>query len=176
MNKGKIELILGPMFSGKTSELGRRIRRHKIAKRDCVIIKYDKDTRYGKDVFTHDGIAMSAMFTSKLNDLCLDFINFSVIGIDEGQFFTDIVEFCERMANLGKIVIVAALDGTYQRLPFGNILNLIPIAEEVIKLSSVCTICGESASFSKRISNETEIEVIGGEDKYIATCRNCFFI
>ncbi|ASK51271.1 Thymidine kinase [Eptesipox virus] len=176
MNRGRIELILGPMFSGKTSELGRRIRRHKIAKRKCVIIKYDKDIRYGKDIFTHDGVSMTAIATSRLNNLYLNFTDYAVIGIDEGQFFPDIVEFCEEMAKIGKIVIIAALDATFQRIPFGNILNIIPIAEEVIKLSSICTICGESASFSKRITNETEVEVIGGIDKYIATCRKCYFL
>ena len=78
------------------------------------------------------------------------------------------------MASLGKIIIVAALDGTFQRKPFLHILELVPLAESVTKLTAVCTICGQDASFTKRITTEEAIEVIGGADKYIATCRTCF--
>jgi len=101
--------------------------------------------------------------------------DYEVIGIDEGQFFPDIVTFSEQMANMGKIVIIAALDGTFQRKPFNNILELIPLAEDVTKLTAVCTYCQKDASFSKRIGKETEVEVIGGADKYVAVCRGCFY-
>jgi len=99
-----------------------------------------------------------------------------VIGIDEGQFFPDVVSFCEQMANMGKVVIVAALDGTFQRKPFGSILELIPMAEDVTKLTAVCVMCQGSAAFTKRLGEEQEIELIGGEDKYIAVCRSCYHI
>ena len=99
---------------------------------------------------------------------------FSVIGIDEGQFFPDTVSFTERMANLGKTVIVAALDGSYQRTGFGDILNLIPLSESVIKLTAVCMNCFDEASFTKRIGLEKELEVIGGAEKYMAVCRKCY--
>lgn len=98
-----------------------------------------------------------------------------VIGIDEGSFFPDIVPFCEEQANLGRVVIVASLDGTFQRKEFGSILGLVPLAEEVTKLTAVCTVCGAPAAFSRRIGSETAVEVIGGADKYIAACRTCFF-
>lgn len=99
---------------------------------------------------------------------------FDVIGIDEGQFFPDIVPFCEDMANGGKVVIVAALDGTFQRKGFGSILELVPLAESVTKLTAVCMMCYADGSFSKRIGSETAVEVIGGADKYVAVCRACF--
>ena len=82
--------------------------------------------------------------------------------------------FCEKAANLGKIVIIAALDGTFQRKPFGKVLNLVPCSESVTKLSAVCVLCQDDAAFSVRLSNETAVEVIGGADKYIAVCRTCY--
>ncbi|GAB6021992.1 Thymidine kinase, cytosolic [Chamberlinius hualienensis] len=172
---GSIQLILGPMFSGKTTELIRRLKRYQIARHKCLVIKYANDIRYNNEsLSTHDKQFYSAVSVMTLCPVFKDALEFSVIGIDEGQFFPDTVEFCERMANCGKTVIVAALDGTYQRLPFGSILNLIPLSETVIKLTAVCMKCFKSASYTKRISNETQVEVIGGADKYIAVCRSCY--
>jgi hypothetical protein len=88
--------------------------------------------------------------------------------------FPDVVTFCEEMANYGKTVIVAALDGTFQRKPFGKICELVPLAESVVKLTAVCQICQASAAFSKRLGDEKQIELIGGADKYIAVCRHCY--
>ncbi|AST09285.1 thymidine kinase [Murmansk poxvirus] len=175
MEQGNIQLILGPMFSGKSTDLIRRVKRYQIAKYDCIIIKHSNDTRYGiGNVFTHDNNSYSAVQTNKLFDLMDMVEKFSVIGIDEGQFFQDIVEFCETMANKGKIVIVAALDGTFQRKPFGHILDLIPLSEMVTKLTAVCMKCFKEAPFSRRIGSETEIEIIGGKDKYLSVCRKCY--
>jgi thymidine kinase len=96
------------------------------------------------------------------------------IGIDEGQFFDDIVEFCELNANKGKVVIVSALDSNFKKEAFGKILDLIPKCEEVTKLKAVCMICFKEASFSKRIcKNEDEI-LIGGSNEYISVCRKCY--
>ena len=97
-----------------------------------------------------------------------------VIGIDEGQFFDDVCEFSEEMANNGKVVLISALDGTFERKTFGNILNLIPMAEKVEKLDAVCMDCKNSASFTKRITSSKEIELIGGSDVYKPVCRRCF--
>ncbi|AEN03663.1 thymidine kinase [Yokapox virus] len=175
MEQGNIQLILGPMFSGKSTELIRIVKRYQIAKYNCIVINHSSDIRYGiSNVFTHDNNSYSAIQTSKLSDLIDIVENFTVIGIDEGQFFQDIVEFCENMANKGKIVIVAALDGTFKRKPFGNVLNLIPLSETVTKLTAVCMKCFKDASFSKRIGTETEIEIIGGKDKYLSVCRKCY--
>ena len=87
--------------------------------------------------------------------------------------FPDVPSFVEDMANAGKMVIVAALDGTYQKRPFGRVLELVPLAESVIKLSAVCMMCKRDAAFSQRISSEREVEVIGGPEKYVALCRAC---
>lgn len=178
-NRGRIQLILGPMFSGKTTELIRRLKRFQFAKHKCLIIKYHRDQRYTEknEITTHDHQKMAAAACVKLDDLKRNhnlLSEYSVIGIDEGQFFPDTVTFAEEMANLGKTVIVAALDGSYQRTPFGNILNLIPLSESVIKLTAVCMICFQEASFTKRIGAEKELEVIGGAEKYMAVCRQCY--
>ena len=100
---------------------------------------------------------------------------FSVIGIDEGQFFPDVVEFAEQLANRGKTVAIAALDATYQRKKFNRILELVPLAEYVVKLNAVCMVCGLDAAFTKRIKADDRVEVIGGTELYMATCRECFY-
>eukprot|EP01111_Echinosteliopsis_oligospora_P001232 TRINITY_DN1177_c0_g1_i1.p1 TRINITY_DN1177_c0_g1~~TRINITY_DN1177_c0_g1_i1.p1 ORF type:complete len:190 (-),score=39.83 TRINITY_DN1177_c0_g1_i1:336-905(-) len=170
-----IQVIMGPMFSGKTTELLRRLRRFTFANKSCVVIKYKKDTRYSEDLLsTHDKQMTPALPTEILADVMEQCKKFDVIGVDEGQFFPDIVSFSETLANLGKTVIVATLDGTFQRKPFMNVLELIPLAEMVTKLNAVCMLCYKDASFSKRIGTEKEVEVIGGADKYIAVCRKCY--
>lgn len=173
---GQIQLILGPMFSGKSTELIRRVRRYRIAGHQCVLIKYHRDERYSIDkVATHDQQTFSAVkaeFLKQVEDHCL---NYSVIGVDEGQFFPDVVEFCEDMANRGKTVVVAALDGTFERKSFGAILGLVPLAEDVLKLKAVCNMCKGEAAFTKRTTDEKEVELIAGNDKYMAVCRPCFY-
>lgn len=101
-------------------------------------------------------------------------LRYDVVGVDEGQFFPDVVEFCEKLANEGKIVVVSALDGTFQRKPFGSVLQLIPMAEEVHKLTAVCKGCFRDAAFTRRIGSETQVEVIGGAEMYVPVCRECF--
>jgi len=174
VNKGQIQVIFGPMFSGKTTELLRRIKRYQVAKYHCAVIKYENDKRYDKeDVSTHDRQTAKALSCATLANIKSKVLSYEVIGVDEGQFFPDIVQFCEDMAKLRKTVIVAALDGDYQRKPFGNIIGLVPLAESVVKLSAVCMCCYGEGSFTKRICNDTQIEVIGGADKYMAACRDC---
>jgi len=174
--KGQIQIIFGPMFSGKTTELMRRLKRYQIANHKVLIVKYAKDVRYDTNgIATHDKQILPAVSSMDLESLKEKSLDYTVIGIDEGQFFPDTVDFAEEMANRGKVVIVAALDGTYQRLGFGDILRLIPLAESVVKLNAVCMTCFEEASYTKRTSSETTIEVIGGTEKYIAACRKCFF-
>ena len=140
-----------------------------------LTVKYSGDTRYSEEAMaTHDKREMSALPVSRLADVpqaSLD--SADVIGIDEGSFFPDLLEFCDAQANAGKEVIVASLDGDFQRKPFGDICELVPRAEEVTKLTAVCTGCGKPACFSRRLTTETAVEVIGGADKYIATCRAC---
>ncbi|XP_048847179.1 thymidine kinase, cytosolic-like [Brienomyrus brachyistius] len=173
--RGQIQVIFGPMFSGKSTELMRRVRRFQIAQYRCLVIKYAKDTRYSdKGMATHDKNTMEAVPANRLKDVQSLAVQASVIGIDEGQFFPDTVEFCEEMANMGKTIIVAALDGTFQRKPFGDILSLVPLAESVVKLNAVCMQCFKEAAYTKRLGEEREVEVIGGADKYNAVCRACY--
>ncbi|XP_055971439.1 thymidine kinase, cytosolic isoform X2 [Sorex fumeus] len=163
------------MFSGKSTELMRRVRRFQIAQYKCLVVKYAKDTRYSTHFSTHDRNTMEALPACQLRDVTQDAMSVAVIGIDEGQFFPDIVDFSETMANAGKTVIVAALDGTFQRKAFGNILNLVPLAESVVKLTAVCMQCFREAAYTKRLGVEKEVEVIGGADKYHSVCRPCYF-
>ncbi|OXB81084.1 UNVERIFIED_CONTAM: hypothetical protein H355_005014 [Colinus virginianus] len=174
--RGQIQVIFGPMFSGKSTELMRRVRRFQLAQYRCLLVKYAKDTRYcTAGVSTHDRNTMEAHPACVLKDVYQEALGSAVIGIDEGQFFPDIVEFCESMANIGKTIIVAALDGTFQRKAFGSILNLVPLAESVVKLNAVCMECYREASYTKRLGAEREVEVIGGADKYHSVCRACYF-
>ncbi|CAD8179568.1 unnamed protein product [Paramecium octaurelia] len=179
MYTGTISVIYGPMFSGKTSELMRLVKRFTISERKCVVLNYANDNRYSGEqcISSHDKQFLKAIKVCKLNEAYEKCKESDVVAIDEGQFFTDIVEFSEKMANLGKIVIVAALDGTFDRKPFHNILNLIPLAERITKLTAVCWFCKrENASFTKRIVQSQEIELIGGEDCYKPACRLCFHL
>eukprot|EP01104_Vermistella_antarctica_P014877 TRINITY_DN4761_c0_g1_i1.p1 TRINITY_DN4761_c0_g1~~TRINITY_DN4761_c0_g1_i1.p1 ORF type:complete len:232 (+),score=47.13 TRINITY_DN4761_c0_g1_i1:35-697(+) len=172
---GHIQAILGPMFSGKTTELLRRIRRYNVAKMKCLVLKYDKDSRYSDTMAaTHDKQLCVARPCGNLFEAKDEAIDYDVIGIDEGQFFPDLIAFSEEMANSGKIVIIAALDATFQRKPFGSVVELVPLAEDITKLSAVCMMCFGNASFTKRLGSETEVELIGGADKYVAVCRTCF--
>lgn len=173
--RGQIQVIFGPMFSGKSTELMRRVRRFQVAQYNCLVVKYSKDTRYSDTgMATHDRNTMEAVSASRLSEVRAAALQNAVIGIDEGQFFPDVVEFSEEMANLGKTIIVAALDGTFQRKPFGSILSLVPLAESVVKLNSVCMTCFKEAAYTKRLGAEKEVEVIGGVEKYQAVCRRCY--
>jgi len=173
---GNIQLIFGPMFSGKSTELMRRVNRYQIAGKKCLLIKWKKDDRYAdKECASHDGRKLAAVKAERLMTLINQIDKYDVIGVDEGQFFMDVVEFADLAANRRKVVLVAALDGTFDRKNFNRILELIPLAEHVTKLNAVCMSCGEDAAFTKRLeANDKRIEVIGGSDKYMACCRNCW--
>lgn len=173
--EGRIQLIIGPMFSGKTTELIRLLKRYQFANYHCLVIKYNKDIRYNPDcVVSHDKQSLEAVKAAELSPFLESANDYDVIGIDEGQFFPDVVSFANEMAERGKIVLVAALDSTFEKKAFGDILQLIPLAENVVKLTAVCMNCYKEASFTKRIGNEKEVEVIGGADKYLCVCRKCY--
>ena len=175
---GRLTVILGPMFAGKSTELMRRVKRELHAKKSCFIVKYQADTRYSHDCMsTHDRLTLNVNASvSKLGDINpADWMSYDVIAIDEGQFFPDIVSFCEKAADMGKTVYVSALDGDFRRHPFGKVLELIPHSNEVVKLTAVCMMCHEEdASFTRRTVQSEETELIGGAEMYIATCRRCF--
>lgn len=175
---------MGPMFCGKSSELQRRVRRYRIAKRRTHIVKFSGDTRYEltasgtRMCVTHDNGTYECLAASALSEIDKVVMKtLDVIGVDEGQFFPDLAEYCELWANAGKVVIVAALDGTWKRKSFtGNqICSLIPLCETVVKLQSVCEHCqSEAGAFSARKKSAgTDERVIGGKDIYFALCRSC---
>jgi thymidine kinase len=173
-----ITLIIGPMFSGKSSELFRRMRRAGHAGQTCTLFKYAKDMRYDDDVrmaCSHDGMKMFAIAIDSVVDIPLPEVD--VIGIDEGQFIVGLSGWAQKAADAGKHVIIAALDSTFEMKKWKITNELIPISEEIIKLRAVCFNCKNDASFSKRIDTTNSAqEVIGGSDKYVASCRKCFNI
>lgn len=169
-----IQLIIGPMFSGKTTELLRRVKRYRLAGRSCAIIKNSIDTRYSNvNLSTHDQVTDDVpVFMTKLSDF-KNSDDYEVIAIDEGQFFEDLSEQCVAFASMGIIVIVSALDGTFRQTPFNNVSKLIPLCEKLDKLSAICTKCGNEAAFTiKTSSGNQEIEV-GGAESYTPVCRSC---
>jgi len=166
-----------------SSELIRLIKRFNIANKKTVIVKYSKDTRYTtQDVIsTHDKLTKEAVSATTLTEAIAKINNdpkykdFEVIAIDEGQFFPDLISVSENLANSGKIVLIAALNGNFKRESFKPMLNIYAIADNITYLSAICQDCGQEAHYSKRITDEQEEEVIGGSDKYKAVCRNCYF-
>ena len=174
---GKISLILGPMYAGKTSELIRKYRRYNVAGKRCLLIKHDNDNRYDSDkLCTHDLHKIEARSCSRLGDLLSEINDYDVICVDEIQFYPDNLEFAECVASLGKILVASCLSGNFKRKPFKNIPELTSRADHVVYLTAICMVCREEgAAFTKRISDEKEEVVVGGVDKYLAVCRRCYF-
>lgn len=176
-NKGGwIEVVCGSMFSGKTEELMRRLKRARIAHLNVGVFKPSMDIRYhaGK-IVSHDENTTDAEPIHRSKDILSQAESFDVIGIDEAQFFDiEIVEVCETLANRGKRIIVAGLDMDYTGKPFGPMPALLSVANFVTKLHAVCIKCGGIASYSFRISTNKDQVVLGEKDHYEARCRNCF--
>lgn len=176
---GKIEVIIGPMFAGKTTLLIKTMKEYQENKRECLVLNHCLDARYSPKDFliSHNNEKIKAKKIYSINDIIQDksYLNCDVVGIDEGQFFNDIVEGCEFLANEGKIVYVSGLEGNYLRKPFNKFINLIPMAENVIRLHSVCVKCGVPASFTKRIIESKEEIFVGEENAYQPLCRRCYF-
>lgn len=172
-----ITLITGGMWSGKTSELFRRLGLARVAGQETRLYKYSGDTRYvgrANLASSHDQLHKEAVPVNSLKDCTIE--PNMVIGIDEGQFIDGLVDFCERAANQNCTVIVSALNSDFNRNSFPRIAALYPKCEHVETLHAICFDCKGRASFTKRISlSETSsVEDIGGDDKYRAVCRNCF--
>lgn len=178
-NSGWIEVICGGMFSGKTEELIRRVKRAQIARQKVQIFKPVIDDRYATDqVASHSDLRIDAKVVSHPEEiLSLLEDNTRIVGVDEAQFFKPlIVEICHRLANRGLRVIVAGLDLDYRGLPFGPMPTLMATAEMVTKMSAICTSCGQPASRSQRLegSNERSQILVGAGEIYEARCRRCF--
>ncbi|CAH1450176.1 unnamed protein product [Lactuca virosa] len=175
---GEIHVIVGPMFAGKTTALLRRIKSEGTNGRNIAMIKSSKDTRYAiNSVVTHDGTKYPCWalpdllsFKQKFGEEAYEKLD--VIGIDEAQFFDDLYEFCCTAADTdGKTVIVAGLDGDYLRRNFGPVLDIVPLADTITKLTARCEVCGKKAHFTFRKTKETKTELIGGADMYMPVCR-----
>jgi thymidine kinase len=191
-----LEIILGPMYSGKTSRLVEIYKQCKFCNIKVIVINHSIDNRYDDELMsTHDQIKIPCIKTEKLLDLWTEnsddlemnvslipkieekllVITSDVILINEGQFFGDLEEFVKKMLKHGKQIYVCGLDGDFQRKKFGQIIDLIPLCDKVTKLTSLCSLCknGTLGIFSKRITCEKEQTVVGS-DNYIPVCRNCY--
>ncbi|CDW74361.1 thymidine kinase [Stylonychia lemnae] len=194
MNKfiqaGRIELVLGPMFSGKSSEMFRRVLRHSLAQRKSILAKYQKDHRQLEETFKTVQLQkvngnLKVQGITKLADLDEQINDFQVLGIDEGQFYPDLFDKCLEYVRKDKIIIISALDGTFERKNFGQIPQLIPYSDDIIKLNAICNQCGQNAPFTHRIGifkmkimycivQNKETELVGWKGVYEPLCRCCF--
>lgn len=194
-NNAYLELIIGPMFSGKTSRIVEIYKQCKFCNIPVSVINHSIDNRYDEELLsTHDKIKIPCIKTDKLmelwnndsltecvftqNDIKKDISNIfksDVILINEGQFFTDLQEFVNKLLEKGKKIYICGLDGDFERKKFGQLLDLIPLCDKVTKLTSLCNLCknGNAGIFSKRISGEKEQTVVGA-DNYIPVCRECY--
>ena len=172
---GWIEVICGSMFSGKTEELIRRLKRAQFAKQKVEIFKPAIDTRYHDEmVVSHDSNEIRSTPVPAAANIAILAQGCDVVGIDEAQFFDDeIVKICNDLANQGIRVIVAGLDMDYLGKPFGVMPALMAIADEVNKVHAVCMQCGEPALFSHRLVNETSTILLGEKGEYEPRCRTC---
>ena len=180
MIKTRIEIILGCMFSGKSTELLRRCNRYKAIGKDVLLINHQNDTRTENKIKTHNNITQEAHKLIHLQDLLNEnndlFQKSDVIGIDEAQFFDDLYDFVVQAEKYNKIIIISGLDGDFNRKPFGEILMCIPLCDEVVKLTAMDMLAhdGTPAIFTKRISDDTNQVCIGTDDKYLAVSRHNF--
>lgn len=182
---GSITLITGPMFSGKTSEMIRRIKRHtvRIGRDKLVILKWDKDVRNREkrgELKNHDDDKIECIRVPKdlMSEEVQNVVNIGmaeVVGIDDAHFFKNLCEFCEQQANNGKLILVCGLNSNFKREPFKEMSKLFSKAEKIKKLNAICTICGSTkATFSKRTIESKDEFVVGGAESYTPVCRGCF--
>ena len=179
---GYLEIIIGPMFSGKTSKLVEIYKQCKFCNIKVLTINHGMDKRYHETLMsTHDKTMIECVQVSTINevwsnnDIAAQYNASQVILINEGQFFNDLYDCVNKMIQDGKKIYVCGLDGDFERKKFGQILDLIPLSDSVYKIASLCSLCkdGTSGIFSKRITTEKEQTVIGS-DNYLPVCRKCY--
>jgi thymidine kinase len=179
MSTAYLEIILGSMFSGKTSRLVEVYKQCKFCNIPVLVINHCIDNRYDEELLsTHDKIKIPCIKTENLSTILANtglIDSCEVILINEGQFFTDLFDSIISLLSKGKQIYVCGLDGDFERKKFGQILDIIPLCDKVTKLTSLCSLCknGKPGIFSKRISLEKEQTVVGS-DNYIPVCRNCY--
>ncbi|WP_294141391.1 thymidine kinase [uncultured Sanguibacteroides sp.] len=173
---GWIEVICGSMFSGKTEELIRRLKRAKFANQRVEIFKPQLDVRYSmEDVVSHDANTIRSTPVDSSGNILLLTGDVDVVGIDEAQFFdANIVSVCKELADHGVRVIVAGLDMDFQGNPFGPMPQLMAIAEYVTKVHAICVRCGNLANHSHRLTSNDSLVMLGEQDTYEPICRHCF--
>lgn len=174
--RGTIEVITGSMFSGKTEELIRRLRRARFAGLKVEIFKPSVDRRYsGSMVVSHDEKSIVSTPVDNAASILLLADDVDVVGIDEAQFFDNaVVDVCNKLADRCVRVVVAGLDMDFQGFPFGPMPALLSIAEYITKVHAICMRCGSLAQFSHRKSEESQVVVLGEKDKYEPLCRECY--
>ena len=174
--KGWIEVICGSMFSGKTEELIRRIKRAEFANQPLILFKPMVDNRYSKNkVVSHKGSSIKANIIRSSKEILDHVSNEKIVAIDEVQFFDEqLVDVCNDLANKGIRVILAGLDMDFKGVPFGPMPQLLSIAEYVTKVHAVCVSCGNLAQFSHRIVADADQVLVGAVDKYKPLCRSCY--
>ena len=175
-HKGWIEVVCGSMFSGKTEELIRRMKRAQFANLKVEIFKPSIDVRYSEvEVVSHDSNAIQSTPVESAQNILLLATDVDVVGIDEAQFFDDgIVEVCRKLADSGIRVIVAGLDMDYMGVPFGPMPALMATAEYVTKVHAICVRCGDLAHHSHRLTEDDKQVLLGAQDTYQPICRHCF--
>ena len=175
-NTGWIEVIAGCMFSGKTEELIRRVRRAQIARQKVALFKPKIDTRYSADhIVSHSEARIPSNVVQKSSDILPLVGDAQIVGIDEAQFFDmGIVDVAEQLADEGKRVIIAGLDQDFRGKPFEPVPQLLAVAEYITKTLAICVVCGNPADRTQRITQGNERVLVGATDSYEARCRRCF--
>jgi thymidine kinase len=173
---GSIEVICGSMFSGKTEELIRRMKRAQFAKQKVEIYKPCIDVRYSEDqVVSHDSHSIPSTPIDSPASMLLLSSDVEVVGIDEAQFFDDtLVDVVQTLANRGIRVIIAGLDTDFLGKPFGPMPALVAVAEDIQKVHAICVKCGSPANHSHRLSANDQLVVLGEKDVYEPLCRHCY--
>ena len=176
IRRGRIEVVCGSMFSGKTEELIRRMKRAQFAQQKVEIFKPAIDTRYSDDdVVTHEGVAIHSTPVDNSSSILLLGNECDVIGIDEAQFFDDhLIDVCNELAEKGVRVIVAGLDMDFRGIPFGPMPALCAIADDVMKVHAICVRCGAQAYVSHRKVQEEKRVLLGEVNEYEPLCRVCY--
>jgi len=180
-NSAYLELIIGPMCSGKTSKLIEIGKQCKICDIPYIVINHTFDNRFNDAsdcesiMYTHDRNMIKCIYSDNLESVFKTLTDIDVILINEGQFFPDLYDTVKKMLSINKQIYISGLDGDFERKRFGQIIDLIPLCDKVNKLNSLCGICkdGTPGIFSMRISNEKEQTVVGS-DNYIPVCRSCY--
>ena len=176
ISSGSVEVICGSMFSGKTQELIRRLKRLKVAKKKFIVFKPAIDIRYDKNkIVSHNNDFLNATVVNNIAEIKELISDEDVIAIDEAQFFDKtLISLCNDLANKGKRIIICGLDMDYLGVPFGIMPSLMAISDSITKLHAICSDCGDTANYSYRKGIDQDRIVIGEKDEYKALCRVCF--